>query len=157
VDDTDVGAGGASRLASGTRLLPRSRSTRVGGHEDWRRSASGRGGLESRCSSGTLAVGTEDDEGPDRRSPREGVLLAFPFPLSQYSVRGRDAVPFPLSRIDLGSVGGERASTRGGGLAVEVSSEVGAALLDIDAVLASQSSSDWVPHPGAALPALTSS
>jgi hypothetical protein len=157
VDDTGVGAGGANRLASGKKLPPWSRSARVGGHGDWRRSASRRGGLESRCSSGTLAVSTEDDEGSDRRSPKEGVFLAFPFPLSRYSVRGRDVVPFPLSRIDFGSVGGECASTRGGGLAVEVSSEGEVALLDVDAALASQLSSGWIPHPGAALPALTSS
>jgi hypothetical protein len=135
-----IGAEGASRLASGMGLGPWSRSARVNGRGAWRRSESGMEGLESRCSNGTFAVLAEDEDGSDRRSSNEGELFAFPFPLSQYSVLEREAAPFPLSRIDLGSVGGGHAFARGGTIANTGLSEGGAALLGIDEVPAPQSS-----------------
>jgi hypothetical protein len=98
-------------------------------------------GLESHCSNGTFAVLAEDEDGSDRRSSNEGELFAFPFPLSRYSVLERDAAPFPLSRIDLGSVGGGRTFMQGGTTVVTGLSEGGTASLGVDEVPAPQSSS----------------
>jgi hypothetical protein len=67
-------------------------------------------GLDSCCSSGILAGSAEDEEGPDSRSSKEGGTFAFPFPLSRGSVRGAIATTFPLSLMDLGSVGGRHRS-----------------------------------------------
>jgi hypothetical protein len=61
--------------------------------------------------------------------------------LSRYSVLGCDAAPFPLSRIDLGSVGGGHAFMRGGTTAIAGLLEGGTASLGVDEVPAPQLSS----------------
>jgi hypothetical protein len=157
-----MGAGGASRLASGIGLSLSSCSARVGVRGTCRRSVSKGKGLDSCCSSGILAVGTEEDDGPDRCSSKGSEAFAFPFPLLRGSVLGRTVTPFPLSRMDLGSVGGRHAFPCGIGLTVNGLSDGETVLLpaieipaDVEAVFAPQSSSGCAPHPRAAFHALT--
>jgi hypothetical protein len=153
VESPTMGAGGASQLASGIGLSLSSCSARVGVRGTCRQSVSKGKGLDSCCSSGILAVGTEEDDGPDRCSSKGSEAFAFPFPLLRGSVLGCTVTPFLLSRMDLGSVGGGHAFPCGIGLTVNGLSDGETVLLpaieipaDVEAVFTPQSSLGCAPH-----------